>query len=377
MAKRRGHGEGSIYHRQDGRWAGSIENPGGLGKRPRKTVYGKTRTEVRKKVDEARRAVEEGRPLPNDRLTVEGHLQWWITDHVPGRVRPKTLTSYEQKVSAINRVLGQVRLSRLTATQVESAFNQLLDQGHTPGGVRAIRAVFRTAMNQADKKDLVVKNVVALADGPKVERRDKDPLTVAEAQAIRVRMEGDRLLPLFFVGLALGLRSSEAFGLRWSDLDLDGGMVIISKQVQRTKGGGFAFVDPKTQASNAPLELTAGQITMLKRHRFRLTQERLAAGNLWTDHDLVFPSPRGGPLDSSNVRRYFHKVCREANVRPRRIHDWRVTAASWLADLNVHPDTAKQITRHSQSSTLMEYYTKSSSARRKAALEALDALFNG
>jgi hypothetical protein len=48
-----------------------------------------------------------------------------------------------------------------------------------------------------------------------------------------------------------------------------------------------------------------------------------------------------------------------------------------LADLNVHPDTAKQVTRHSQSSTLMEFYTKSSSESRRAALEALDELFNG
>ena len=83
------------------------------------------------------------------------------------------------------------------------------------------------------------------------------------------------------------------------------------------------------------------------------------------------------PLDASNIRRHFHKACEQATLRPRRIHDWLVTAASWLADLNVHPDTAKQVTRHSQSSTLMEYYTSSSSESRRAALEALDDLFNG
>jgi hypothetical protein len=48
-----------------------------------------------------------------------------------------------------------------------------------------------------------------------------------------------------------------------------------------------------------------------------------------------------------------------------------------LADLNVHPDTAKQVLRHSKSSTTMEYYTRSSSDARKAAITALDELFNG
>jgi hypothetical protein len=54
-----------------------------------------------------------------------------------------------------------------------------------------------------------------------------------------------------------------------------------------------------------------------------------------------------------------------------------VTAASFLADLNIHRDTAKQVLRHSQSSTTLECYTKTSSDRRKAAIEALDQLFNG
>lgn len=97
---------------------------------------------------------------------------------------------------------------------------------------------------------------------------------------------------------------------------------------------------------------------------------------LWQDHDLVFPSPLGTPLDPSNVRRYFNKICHDAGVDQRRLHDWRVTTASWLADLNIHPDTARQTTRHSQSATLMEFYTQASSDSRRAAIEALDRLFN-
>ena len=109
----------------------------------------------------------------------------------------------------------------------------------------------------------------------------------------------------------------------------------------------------------------------------RTATRRRVAGSAWIDHDLVFPTPLGTPLDASNVRKYFREVCDTAGVRPRRIHDWRVTAASWWADLNVHPDTAKRVTRHSQSSTFMEYYTKSSSESRRAAIEALDQLFDG
>jgi integrase len=321
--------------------------------------------------------VEDGRPLPNDRLTVEKYLDWWIAEHVPGRVKPRTLLSYEQKVRHVKRLLGRVRLWSLTATQVESAFNQLLDEGHSPGGVQAIRRVFRVAMKEADRKDLVRKNVVALADGPKAVDKPRDPYTVDEVKAIRAEMEGDRLMALFFVGLALALREGEAFGLRWSDVDLKRGLVHIRHQVQPKRGGGFEFDDPKTLASIATLELTKNQVAILRRHRREQAKERLIAGSEWMDYDLVFPSAIGTPYSASNVRRRFNKICEQAKVRPRRIHDWRVTTGSWLADLNVHPEVAKQVMRHSQHSTTMKYYTHAKSERRGEALEALDDMFNG
>jgi integrase len=346
------------------------------GKRDRKYVYARSRRAAVDKLDEAKRLAAEGLPL-SERNTVASFLEWWINDHVPGRVATRTLPSYRQKVVHIVRILGHVRLNRLTSTQVESAFNQLLREGHSPGGVRAIRAVFRTAMREADRKGLVARNVVAFADGPRIVKRDKDPLTIEEVRAIREQMTDDRLMPLFFVGLALGLREGEAFGVRWSDVDLDKAVLILNKQIQRVPHEGFVFDELKTKASKAPLELTSGQVAMLREHRRRLMKERLVAGSEWTELDLVFPTERGGPLDSSGVRRHFHRVCAKAGVRPRRIHDWRVTAASWLADLNVHADTAKQVLRHSQSSTTMEYYTRSSSESRRAAIQALDQLFNG
>jgi hypothetical protein len=90
----------------------------------------------------------------------------------------------------------------------------------------------------------------------------------------------------------------------------------------------------------------------------------------------VFPSAVSTPYSASNVRSSFIRICERAKVRPRRIQDSRVTAGSWLADLNVHPETAKQVLRHSQQSTTMKYYTRTKSERRNEAIEALDDLFN-
>jgi integrase len=62
MAKKRGHGEGSISQRKDGRWMGQITS--GVdpvtGKQKRQTFYGKTRKEVADKVREALNQKEKG-----------------------------------------------------------------------------------------------------------------------------------------------------------------------------------------------------------------------------------------------------------------------------------------------------------------------------
>lgn len=55
MAKKKGNGEGTIYKRKDGLWAGQItvgKNPE-TGKPIRPTFYGKTRKEVSDQITEA------------------------------------------------------------------------------------------------------------------------------------------------------------------------------------------------------------------------------------------------------------------------------------------------------------------------------------
>ena len=72
---KRGNGEGSIYQRKDGRWMGSIttgrnEN----GKVVRKTVYGKTKQEVIKKMDSIKHELSIGTYAEPNNITVKNGL---------------------------------------------------------------------------------------------------------------------------------------------------------------------------------------------------------------------------------------------------------------------------------------------------------------
>lgn len=57
---RRGHGEGSIYQRQDGRWVGTLNLGWQDGKRRRKSFYGSTRREINEALTKAQRDSRSG-----------------------------------------------------------------------------------------------------------------------------------------------------------------------------------------------------------------------------------------------------------------------------------------------------------------------------
>src|SRR5215472_2949640 len=108
---RRGHGEGSIYLRKDGRWAASIS----LGGRERKTVYGKTRKEVQEKLKVALHEQQQGKLVTGPRQNVKQFLAYWLEDVQRPSVRLRTYQRYEMQLRRhILPAIGNMQLSKLT-----------------------------------------------------------------------------------------------------------------------------------------------------------------------------------------------------------------------------------------------------------------------
>jgi hypothetical protein len=112
--RRRGHGEGAIYQRPDGRWTAAVELGWQGGKRRRKYVYGRTRREVAQKLRTVQRAQQDGGVLADERTTVERYLIDRL-EVVKPSLRWRTWQRYEQyaRLHTIPSI-GRVRLSKLT-----------------------------------------------------------------------------------------------------------------------------------------------------------------------------------------------------------------------------------------------------------------------
>jgi integrase len=91
------------------------------------------------------------------------------------------------------------------------------------------------------------------------------------------------------------------------------------------------FGDPNSATSRRTISLPEEAIAALRAHRARQNEERLAAGQNWADHGLVFATHIGTPLLQRNVIRDFKKALERAGLpQTIRFHDLRHAHATLM-----------------------------------------------
>jgi integrase len=171
--------------------------------------------------------------------------------------------------------------------------------------------------------------------------------------------------------MALGLRPSEALAVRWSDVDLDVGLLQVRRALER-RSGAYAFKEPKSRTSRRTIPLPAICVEALLAHRGRQAAERLAAGEHWVDLDLVFTTPIGSPLNRTEMSRQFTRLLAAAGVPHRRLYDCRHTAATLLLAQGVPARVVMETLGHSSYALTMETYTHVLPSVMREAADAMD-----
>ena len=373
-ARRRGNGEGTILKRSDGRWTAAIVlDDGG-----RKWIYGKTRREVADRLTKIQRDVAEGRSVVNERLTVAQYLNRWLYEVAKQRTRPMTWRGYEHLVRLhILPTLGRIPVAKLSPQHVHSLIAHKIREGHlAPRTIQYMHSVLRAALNQAVRWRMVHYNAAAMVSAPRGTRLEPKVLTPEQARQLLDAARGDRLEALYSVALALGLRQGEALGLKWSDVDLDAGILRVRRAAQRIPHQGTQLVETKTVRSRRTLVMPPVVIAALRSHRARQNLERLAAGERWIDNDLVFASMTGTVSDGPNVTHRFRRLLKKAGLPPMRFDDLRHACASLLLVQGVHPRVVMETLGHSQISLTMNTYSHVLPALQREAADRMEAILS-
>lgn len=374
---RRGHGEGTVYQRPNGLWTAQIDLGWIGGRRRRKTIYANTEREVLAKRDQLRNQLAKGISLADPPKTVEDWMNEWLKTVKSGDgTSPSTLVRYEQVVRVhIIPLIGRIKLTALTPRDVQFMVSHLRKVA-APASVIKIHGVLRNALADAERMDLVHRNVAKAVRSASLSRTERRALTPAEAGKLLSQLKGDRLESVFVLALSTGLRRGELLGLRWRDTDLDGRTVFIRQTLQRVNGQ-LRLVPPKTHRSTRAMPLAQLALSTLTAQRVRQAEDRLLVGPAWEDHDLVFATHLGTPLEPRNVNRRFDVARSAAGLEWVRLHDLRHAFATYLLDQGEELRTVMDLLGHSTIRLTADTYGHVLPSRARSAVDAIDRVLGG
>jgi integrase len=370
-SKRRAWGEGTIFKRTDGRWCARLRLPDGK----RRDFYGKTQSEVRKRLTMAIRAMDEGVPIPGERETVGRFLGDWIVTVKPA-LRLQTWTHYERylRLHAVPAI-GRLPLVKLDRQHVHSLYAAKLREGLSATTVRQLHAILRRAVGDAVRWGLVSRNVVALVDPPRRVRHEIRPFTPEQGRVFMDAVTGDRLGALYVLAISTGMRQGELLALRWRDVDLDGGGVLAVRATVYRAEGRLRIDEPKTERSRRLVHLSSSVVAALRHHRERQDVERASLGDIWHDGDLVFPNTVGRPIEASNLlSRSYYPLLRRAGLPRIRFHDLRHSTATLLLGTGVHPKVVSDMLGHASIAITLDTYSHVTPGLHREAAQVIAAL---
>ncbi len=307
--------------------------------------------------------VKVGQYHHDERRKLGAYLAEWIDQKVAAGLRPTTERAYRHHIrDYLTPHLGHLRLRDLRPGHVKAMLSAVAAGGPDRPGpsaatLRRIKATLQSALSMAVDDQLITYNPakhvkLTTGDRPKV-----TPWEPTELGRFLDYVASDRLGPLLEFMALTGLRRGEALGLRWSDVDLNGGVLHVRQQLV-TVGHQLQFGKPKT-AAGEDRRVTLGPqlVGTLLAHRLAQDQERARWGEAYEDHGLVFARENGTPVHPSSVTKRFRELCLAAGVRVVRLHDLRHGAASLMIAQGVNLSVVSKRLGHSSISITNDTYT--------------------
>jgi integrase len=176
--------------------------------------------------------------VPERSITVKALLERWL-DHITPTRRPSTIDRYRRKIDkAINPVLGGVRIDRLSAEHLDRQYRAWLDAGLSPSTVHVYHAILSASLRQAVKWGWLDRSPAQQASPPAQAHSQARSVSPEDLQRLVAAAEEDDPTLATAVALAAltGSRRGELCALRWSDVDLVGGILTVSRSYTPVNG---------------------------------------------------------------------------------------------------------------------------------------------
>ena len=306
-----------------------------------------------------------GIDVPPGKITLGQFMERWLEDYARPNVSPKTLLQYTDFVRrGLIPALGSIPLAKLRPQHIQAYYSHALQHGRADGkgGLSAktvlhIHRLLREALQHAVKWQVLARNPADAVEPPRPQRYNPPVLSPEEVRRLLTKAADKPSGAIIHTAVMSGLRRGELLGLRWRDVDLDAGLLHVVQSAQWLPGQGWSFRQPKTHHGRRPVALAPATVEVLREHRRRQLKDRLALGEAYRDHDLVFATPLGTPIDTSNLRRAWDRIVNAAGLPHLRFHDIRHVHATLMLAGGVHPKVVAERLGHANVGITLDTYS--------------------
>jgi len=362
----------NIYERKDGRWEGRyIKGRKPNGKPLYGSVYARKLKECKRKLTCAKALyINGGRAAKTYGTgTVTDFVTYWLYGIARLRVKPSTFSNYATILEKwVNPFLGNMKLCKVTKEDVQRFVNVMAEHELSAGTVRNIYRVLCAAMKKACEYNYIHINPCEKVSLPEIEKKEARILTVQEQKALeqtaRANQNGFSILLAMYTGLRVG----EICGLKWIDVDLDNGVIQISRTIQRIK----VF---ETDTGNKTV-LIAGKGK--SRHSSRTIPLPSCIVKLFREQkrvsDYVFTC-RNHPLEPRILQYRFKALLKKAGLDDMNFHALRHTFATRCMEMCFDVKTLSEILGHASAKMTLDRYSHSLMEHKRVAMQSLDQLF--
>lgn len=392
MARKRSKGEGSIFQRKDGRWVAqaTVGIDRQTGRPKRKTIYGKTRQEVAKKLTKILHEVQTGNYIEPSSITVKKWFEDWLEGRRP-HIEEKTYLGHELMIRRhIVPALGAMKLKDVRTRDIQNLLNEKLASGLSVRTVKYIYTTLNMGFKQAVRERLITFNP---ADSEAVELpkdREKERVMPAReemAKFLATARRHSKHYAAFVLELATGLRRGELLALRRTSIDFKKKLLMVREQLVRSSKG-LEFKDYlKTKKSRRVIRLPDNVLAVLEAHikeqdrwkaelRLRVGGEK-AFKEIYQENDLLFCTDEGKPLDPDNFTRHFKMLLKKAGLMDIRFHDLRHIFATWALEDGLPVKIVQDIMGHTTSKMLMDIYAHTTADMQEEAAQRIGGVMAG
>jgi integrase len=291
----------------------------GRGKSHYETLRNVTSFQAEKRLGQLLARIDGGEFFTAKKITVKDFGKEWLAQRERDGLKKQSIYNYEDTCNHyINPHIGKLWLGDVKGSTVRDLYNSLQDKGLAHNTIkqaaRVARQMFKAAVTWGHIKSSPAEGVKPPTGGPGRVAHAFD--TEQALNFIRVCTENPQDL-IFVLYLATGVRPRELTGLTSPHLKLvsqtveqDGKPVTVERGVVEVRQiafrerwtGRWTLTPPKTKKSVRDVPFPAALYHQLMLHREQVMRQKAMMGRGWNELDLVFPSPKGTPIDANYLR---------------------------------------------------------------------------